>query len=117
MSAYGIETAGRVLLFEVTGSLDQDGFATAFDGLIERIGSRDVDAVVSEVTTDESYSVGIFREWEEAGQRAATHGVDRWAVVAPGIKSLSLKSQLEESSLTVTDADDREAALSWARDS
>lgn len=115
MSGYTIDIDGDVLVMEVTEELDAGEFAMAFEDLLDGVGRHAPAGVVTHVHTDDPYGVETFRHWEESALAAADSGVERWAVVAPGTKQLSLRSQVSEAPLEVSATDDVGQALDWAR--
>lgn len=54
--------------------------------------------------------------WEKSAQRADAAGLERWAVVADGIKSLSLRGKIDTGGLdTTTTTGNRAEAVEWVR--
>jgi hypothetical protein len=105
-----------VLVFEFEEGMDQSEFGgSAWEEYTSRIERHDVSGLVTVVGMDEAFNADTFEVWSRSGRKAVDEGVTKWALVAEGLKSMSLKSQLDVPGLEVHTTDDRSEAVEWAR--
>jgi hypothetical protein len=71
--------------------------------------------MVTVVDLKDPFNQAVFTIWEESAQRAEEAGITRWAVVADGIKALSLRGKIDTGGLAVFTSEDRDEATEWAR--
>jgi hypothetical protein len=104
-----------VLVYEFQAGMDTDEFGgDAYDAYTDFLAREDVTAMVTVVNMDDPFGPDAFETWERSASVAVDHGIERWAVVAEGIKQLSLKSKLDVAGLAVFTTDSRDEALDWA---
>jgi hypothetical protein len=107
---------GGVMIWEFLPEMELDAFAEDAYPVYERlIEENDIEGMVTVVNLDDAFSADIFEVWERSAQRAEDGGVRRWAVVADGIKALSLRGKVDTGGLTTLTTDDRTEAVEWAR--
>jgi hypothetical protein len=91
----------------------RDDAYPVFEELLE---THELDGMVTDVQLKDPFTEDVFEVWEQSAQRAAEDGLDRWAVVAEGIKSLSLRSRIDTGDLETLTTERRSEAVDWARE-
>ncbi len=82
----------------------------------ERLAARsEVDAHVSVLQMEASLNGDVFEKAKEAAKVGTDYGVDRWAIVSDGIKSLALKGKVAEMGVEPMATDDRAEAMAWVK--
>jgi hypothetical protein len=71
--------------------------------------------MVTVVELDEPFNADAFEVWENTAKRLDASAVDRWAVVADGIKAISLRGKVNVGDLDVYTTEDRSEAVEWVR--
>jgi hypothetical protein len=105
-----------VMIWEFLDGMDLGSFSEDAFPVFERIvTNRDVTGMVTVVDLDDPFDDSVFDVWEDTARLAAQNGVDRWAVVADGIKKLSLRSKIDTGSLDTFTTEDRDEAVEWVR--
>jgi hypothetical protein len=105
-----------VMIWEFLDGMDLGSFGEDAFPVFERIvTTRDVTGMVTVVDLDDPFDDSVFDVWEDTARLAAQNGVDRWAVVADGIKKLSLRSKIDSGSLDTFTTEDRDEAVEWVR--
>ena len=113
---WSCEVNQDVLVFEFEEGMDQSEFGgAAWEEYTTRIEDHDVSGLVTVVRVDDAFKPETFEVWNRSGQKAVQEGVTDWAIVAEGLKSMSLKSQLDVPGLDVYTTDDRRDAIEWVR--
>ena len=111
-----VEVTDGVMIWEFLEGMDLDSFRENAFPVFERIvTTRDVSGMVTVVDLDDAFDDAVFEVWEDTARQAAEHGVDRWAVVADGIKKLSLRSKIDTGSLDTFTTEDRTEAVEWVQ--
>ena len=114
--SWAVEVTDGVMIWEFLDGMDLESFREEAFPVFERIvTTRDVTGMVTVVDFDDPFSDSVFEVWEETAQRAAQNGVDRWAVVADGIKKLSLRSKIDAGDLDTFTTETRPEAVEWVR--
>ena len=114
--SWAVEVTDGVMIWEFLDGMDLESFREEAFPVFERIvTTRDVTGMVTVVDFDDPFSDSVFEVWEETAQRAAQNGVDRWAVVADGIKKLSLRSKIDAGDLDTFTTETRPDAVEWVR--
>jgi len=104
-----------VLVYEFQSGMDPEDFGgEAYEAYTDFLDREAVTAMVTVVEMDDPFGPDAFETWERSASLAVDNGIERWAVVAEGIKQLSLKSKLDVSGLDVLTTDSRDEALDWA---
>jgi hypothetical protein len=111
-----VEVTDGVMIWEFLEGMDLDSFREDAFPVFERIvTSREVTGMVTVVDIEDPFNDSVFQVWEDTARRAAQNGVDRWAVVADGIKKLSLRSKIDTGSLDTFTTENRTEAVEWVR--
>lgn len=107
---------GSVMVWEFQPGMALSAFSEeaypVYEGLL---GRYDVTAMVTDIQLEDPFDDEAFTMWERAAEHAAAAGVDRWAIVAEGIKSISLRGKVEVGDLETLATEDRAEAMEWAR--
>lgn len=64
---------------------------------------------------DDPFSGEVFGVWERSAARADQAGLGRWAVVADGIKAISLRGKIDTGGLETETFESRTDAVEWAK--
>jgi hypothetical protein len=105
------------MIWEFLSSMELSEFGQgAYDTFDELLQKNRVDAIVTVVKLDDPFSSEVFDIWERSAKRASKAGLTKWAVVADGIKSLSLRGKIDTGDLETFTSEDRTEAIDWARD-
>ncbi|RXK51151.1 hypothetical protein [Halorientalis pallida] len=111
-----VEVDDGVMIWEFLPGMELSAFREeaypVFENLLER---HDVVGMVTVVELDDAFDSEVFDVWEKSAQRAEEAGLERWGVVADGIKSLSLRGKVDTGGLDTTTTEDRTEAVEWAR--
>lgn len=111
-----VEVTDGVMIWEFLEGMDLESFKEDAFPVFERIvTTRDVTGMVTVVDIDDPFDESTFQIWEDTARRATQNGVDRWAVVADGIKKLSLRSKIDTGSLDTFTTENRTEAVEWVR--
>jgi hypothetical protein len=112
---WSVEIDGDVMVWEFQPGMELPSFADeaypVFEDLLE---SHDVTAMVTVVELEDPFNEAVFRIWEQSAQRADEAGIDGWAVVADGIKAISLRGKINAGELDTFTTEDRSEAVEWA---
>jgi len=112
---WSVEVDDGVMVWEFEPGMELAAFADdAYPVFENLLGSHDVDAMVTAVNLDDPFNEAVFGIWEESAGRADEAGVNRWAVVADGIKALSLRGKIDTAGLETLTTEDRAEAVEWA---
>lgn len=112
-----VEVDDEVMVWEFQPGMELSAFERdAYPVYEELLDAHDPDGMVTVVELDDPFTDAVFEVWERSAERARTAGVERWAVVADGIKALSLSGQVDVSGLETHTAERRAEAVEWARD-
>lgn len=105
-----------VMVWEFLPGMELQSFKTeAYPVYEELLAEHDVTGLVTVVKLDDAFNSAVFDVWEQSAQRADEAGISRWAVVAEGIKALSLRGKLDTGGLDTFTTEDRTEAVEWAR--
>jgi hypothetical protein len=111
-----VEVTDGVMIWEFLDGMNLESFKEDAFPVFERIvTTHDVTGMVTVVGLDDPFNESVFQVWEETARRAGQNGVDRWAVVADGIKKLSLRGKIDTSSLDTFTTENRTEAVEWAK--
>jgi len=84
-----------------------------FEELLE---TADVDGMVTDVQLEDAFTAEVFEVWEQTATRLNRAPVARWAIVAEGIKAISLSGKVDTGDdLDTMTSEDRTEAIEWAR--
>jgi hypothetical protein len=111
-----VEIDDGVMVWEFLPGMEVPAFEEeAYPVYEDLLSAHDVGGLVTVVRIDDPFDAEAFAVWERSAQRAADAGVDRWAVVADGIKAISLRGQIDVGDLETLTTEDRTEAVEWAR--
>ena len=109
-----VEIVDGVLVWEFLPGMELAAFRDeAYPVYEELLETNDFDGMVTDVRLDDPFTGETFEIWEQSAQRAAEAGIDRWAVVADGIKAISLRGKIDTGELDTLTTDDRSEAIEW----
>lgn len=112
-----VEIDDGVMTWEFLPGMELSAFREdaypVYEDLLDRYN---VDGMVTVVKLDDAFNEQVFEVWEKSAQRAEQAGLQRWAVVAEGIKALSLRGKVDTGGLDRMTTEDRTEAVEWARD-
>ena len=99
--------------------MELDSFEEAAYPAFERYLTRHHEALVGSVGVvelDDPFSDEVFAVWQQAAQRCRElPNYQRLAIVADGIKAVSLRGEVDVDGVVVETFEDRETAVEWAR--
>jgi len=105
-----------VMVWEFLPGMELQSFKTdAYPVYEELLNEHAVTGLVTVVKLDDAFNSDVFEVWEKSAHRAKEAGVSRWAVVADGIKALSLRGKIDTGGLETFTSEDRTEAVEWAR--
>jgi hypothetical protein len=111
-----VEVDDGVMIWEFLPGMELSTFGEeayeTFEALLDR---EQVSAMVTVVELDDPFSSEVFDVWERSAQRASEAGIERWAVVTEGIKTISLRGKVETGDLETLTTEDRTEAVEWGR--
>ncbi|MFB6217893.1 MAG: hypothetical protein ABEH77_01750 [Halobacteriaceae archaeon] len=111
-----VEVDGSVMVWEFLPGMELEAFREeAYPVYEELLASHDIDGMVTVVQLDDAFTDEVFEVWEQSARRAEEAGIERWAVVADGIKAISLRGQVETGDLDTYTTEERTEAVEWAR--
>lgn len=112
-----VEVDGSVIIWEFLPGMELSAFREDAYPVYERLlDDHDIDAMVTIVKLEDAFGADVFEVWEQSAMRAEQAGIERWAVVADGIKALSLRGKVDTGGLDTLTTEDRTEAVEWARD-
>jgi hypothetical protein len=112
-----VEVDGSVIIWEFLPGMELPAFREDAYPVYERLlDDHDIDAMVTIVKLEDAFGADVFDVWEQSAMRAEQAGIERWAVVADGIKALSLRGKVDTGGLDTLTTEDRTEAVEWARD-
>jgi hypothetical protein len=111
-----VEVDDGVMIWEFLPEMDISEFGSeALETYEELLETETVDGMVTVVGIDDPFNADVFEVWERSAKRADRAGIDRWAVVADGVKALSLRGKVDTGDLETLTTEDRVGAVEWAR--
>jgi hypothetical protein len=111
-----VEVDGDVMIWEFLPGMELSAFRDdAYPVFEELIQTRTIEAMITVVKLDDPFTEEVFGVWEQSAQRAEAGGIERWAVVADGIKAISLRGKIDTAGLDTYTTEDRVEAVEWAR--
>jgi hypothetical protein len=110
-----VELDGNVLIWEFLPGMELSSFKKeAFPVYQQFLSEHDVEAMVTDVRIEDPFNGDVFDVWEESARIADREGMRRWAVVADGIKAISLGGKIDTGDLETLTTEDRSEAVEWA---
>jgi len=111
-----VEVDDGVMVWEFLPGMDLAVFGDEAYETFETLLDREaVLAMVTVVKLDDPFTPDVFDVWERSARRAEDGDVERWAVVAEGIKTISLRGKINTGDLETLTTEDRTEAVEWAR--
>lgn len=109
------EVDGSIMVWEFLPGMELSSFEDAYPVFEELLSSNSIDAMVTHVKLEDPFNDDVFDIWEQSAQRAEAAGVERWAVVADGIKALSLRGKVNTGDLETFTTESHAEAMEWVR--
>jgi len=110
-----VEVTDGVMTWEFLPGMEMSTFGdAAYETFEDLLDSHDVTAMVTVVKLDDPFTAETFAVWERSAQEAEAAGIERWAVVAEGIKAISLRGKVDTGGLETLTTEDRSEAVEWA---
>ncbi|SDJ31175.1 hypothetical protein SAMN05216226_10284 [Halovenus aranensis] len=114
---WSVELVDDVLVWEFLPGMELSSFKTdAYPVFEELLEAHDIKAMVTVVRLDDPFTGEVFDIWEQSARRAEEAGIARWAVVADGIKAISLRGKIDTGDLTTLTTEERTEAEEWAHE-
>jgi len=111
-----VEVDNGVMVWEFLPGMDLSTFGDeAYETFEELLGRETISGMVTVVKLDDPFSPDVFEVWERSAQRASEAGIERWAVVAEGIKAISLRGKVDTGGLETLTTEDRTEAVEWSK--
>jgi len=111
-----VEIDDGVMIWEFLPGMELSSFGDeAYETFEELLDRETITGMVTVVKLDDPFSPAVFDVWEQSAQRASMAGIERWAVVADGIKAISLRGKVDTAGLDVLTTEDRTEAVEWAQ--
>jgi hypothetical protein len=111
-----VEARDTIMIWEFLPGMELSAFREdAYPVFEELLSEDDFDGMVTDVQLDDPFTAEAFEVWEKSAQRADETGLQRWAVVADGIKAISLGGKIDTGGLETLTTEDRAEAVEWAR--
>jgi hypothetical protein len=111
-----VELEDGVMIWEFLPGMELDAFRNdAYPIYEDLLTNNDVNGLVTVVKLDDAFTGEVFEVWEQSAQRAEAGGIERWAIVADGIKAISLRGKVDAGGLETLTTEDRSEAVEWAR--
>jgi hypothetical protein len=105
-----------VLVWEFLPEMELADFREAAYPVFEdSLENHDIDGMVTVVELEDPFNTEVFEVWENTANRLEEANVSRWAVVADGIKAISLRGKMDVGDLETLATEDRTEAVEWAR--
>lgn len=112
-----VEVDDDVMVWEFLPGMEMEAFgAEAYDTYEDLLARESVTGMVTVVKLDDPFSGEVFDVWERSAKRAEEGGIERWAVVADGIKAISLGGKIDTGGLETLTTENRTEATEWAAD-
>lgn len=116
-AGWTVDVDENVMIWEFLPGMELSKFREeaypVYEDLLER---HDFHGMVTVVLLDDPFTREVFQIWEQAALRADKAGIERWAVVAEGIKTLSLRGKVNVGDLKTHTTEDRTEAVQWAKE-
>ncbi len=115
-NGWTVELENGVMVWEFLPGMELSAFEDeAYPIYEDLLTSHDVDGMVTVVEIEDAFGPDIFEIWEKSARRAETAGIKRWAVVADGIKAISLRGKVDTGGMETHTTEDRKEAIDWAQ--
>lgn len=115
-NGWTVEIDDSVMVWHFLPNMELDAFEREAYPVYDRLlGKYNISGMVTIVDLEDPFSSAVFALWEESVNHAQAAGVKRWAVVADGIKVISLQGKIDVGDLETYTTDNRTEAIEWAR--
>jgi hypothetical protein len=115
-NGWTVELDDGVMVWEFLPRMELEAFREeAYSVYEDLMSSNNLSGLVTVVKLDDAFNADVFEVWEKSAQQADQGGIDRWAVVADGIKAISLRGKVDTGGLETLTTEDRTEAVEWAR--
>jgi hypothetical protein len=112
-----VEIDDGVIIWEFLPGMELSSFKEeAYPVFEELVEEHDLNAMVTVVELADPFNSKTFEVWERSAQRAETAGIERWGIVADGIKAISLRGKVDTGGLETLTSEDRTDVIEWAQD-
>ncbi len=112
-----VEIDDGVIIWEFLPGMELSSFKEdAYPVFEELVEAHDLNAMVTVVELADPFNSETFEVWEQSAQRAETAGIERWGIVADGIKAISLRGKVDTGGLETLTGEDRTEVIEWAQD-
>jgi hypothetical protein len=112
-----VELDDGVMVWEFLPGMELAAFREdAYPVFEDLLADNDVEGLVTVVKLADAFTSDVFEVWEQSAQRAEQGGIERWAVVADGIKAISLRGKVDTGGLETLTTEDRAEAVQWAHE-
>jgi hypothetical protein len=110
-----VEVDDNIMVWEFLPEMELSAFEKeAYPVFEELLSENDFGGMVTDVRLEDPFTPEVFEVWEKSAQRADQAGLERWAVVADGIKAISLGGKVDTGGLETLTTEDRSEAVDWA---
>jgi hypothetical protein len=116
-NGWTVEARDDIMIWEFLPGMELSAFQEeAYPVFEDLLSNHEFEGMVTDVRLDDPFTPEAFEVWEKSAQRAEQAGIERWAVVADGIKAISLRGKVDTGGLETLTTDDRSEAIEWATD-
>lgn len=113
-NGWTVEIDDGVMVWQFLSNMELDAFEREAYPVYDRLlDSYNIDGMVTVVNLEDPFTSDVFALWEESVDRAQAAGVERWAVVADGIKAISLQGKVDVGNVETFTSENRTEALDW----
>lgn len=114
-NGWSVEVKGDIMVWEFLPGMELSAFkAEAYPVYEDLLSTHDFEGMVTDVRLDDPFNSEAFEVWEQSALEADRAGIDRWAVVADGIKAISLGGKIDTGGLETLTTENRSEAIEWA---
>jgi hypothetical protein len=113
-----VEIDDGVIIWEFLPGMEPSSFKEdAYPVFEELVDTHNLESMVTVVKLDDPFNSETFQVWEQSAQRAESAGIERWGIVADGIKAISLRGKIDTGGLETLTSEDRTEVVEWATNS
>lgn len=113
-----VEIDDSVIIWEFLPGMELSSFKEdAYPVFEELVDTHNLESMVTVVKLDDPFNSETFQVWEQSAQRAESTGIERWGIVADGIKAISLRGKIDTGGLETLTSEDRTEVVEWATNS
>lgn len=112
-----VEVQGTIMVWEFQEGMELSAFREeAYPVYEDLVSDQNFHGMVTDVSIADPFSSEAFDVWEKSAQRAEQAGLERWAIVADGIKAISLRGKINTGGMETLTTENRSEAIEWARE-